>query len=64
MSKSKPNYDPKPYRTGTWFLTNELGWQYTARPETYRQEKEDQINFPFYITPEHMQINFPFDEKI
>lgn len=65
MSKVKEisNHASKPYRTGAWVLISKtnsdeiLGeWIYTANPHLYRQHPNDNQNFPFYQTPEHMLI--------
>lgn len=47
-------YSPKPYRTGAFVLTSG-GWTYTARPELYRKNEEDQQRWPFWQTPDHMR---------
>lgn len=55
-------YAPKPYRTGAWVLIinslNKEEWIYTANPHLYREGfgNDPLISFPFFKTPEHMQI--------
>ncbi len=57
-NQKTPNYDPKPYRTGAWVLgiNGSFSWSYTANPENYRKENKNQINHPFYQTPDHMKV--------
>jgi hypothetical protein len=49
--KELNNYDPKPYRTGTYVLGPEEIWFYSANPQNYTSPE-----FKFWQSPDHMKV--------